>query len=122
MGIRSILAGIFGSNDEHGEMSPGQNRPCHGCPYRARGGDEAVKDSTPGQMARDRLNFILIGDRANISPGMMDNMKQEIIELIKKYVEIDETQINLALESEAESVALVANIPIKTVSRRIRKD
>jgi cell division topological specificity factor len=95
VGIRSILANIFGSSDEQ------------------------VKDMmSPGQIARDRLTLVLVHDRADISPGMMDNMKQEIIEVIKRYVEIDETQINLALENEDDSVALVANIPIRTVPRR----
>jgi len=94
VGIRSILASIFGSSDEQ------------------------TKDASPGQIARDRLTLVLVHDRADISPGMMDNMKQEIIEVIKRYVEIDETQINLALENEDDSVALVANIPIRTVPRR----
>jgi cell division topological specificity factor len=97
MGIRSILSSIFGSSGEH------------------------VKDTSSGQMARDRLTFVLMHDRADISPGMMDNMKHDIIEVIKKYVDIDETQINLALENEDESVALVANIPIMTVPRRRRR-
>jgi cell division topological specificity factor len=94
MGIRSILSNFFGSGAEQG------------------------MDTSPGQMARDRLTLVLMHDRADISPGMMDNMKHDIIEVIKKYVEIDESQINLELENENESVALVANIPIRTVPRR----
>ena len=98
MGIRSILAGIFGSNDEQG------------------------RDSSPGQIARDRLTVIVMGDRTGISPAILENMKQEIIEVIKRYAEIDETQINLALENEGDSMALVANIPIHNVSRNPTKD
>jgi cell division topological specificity factor len=94
MGIRSILSGLFGYNVDQ------------------------VRDTSPGQVARDRLTLVLMHDRADISPGMMDNMKHDIIEVIKKYVDIDENQINLALENEDESVALVANIPIRTVPRR----
>jgi cell division topological specificity factor len=60
-------------------------------------------------------------DRADISPGMMENMKHDIIEVIKKYVDIDEAEIDLALENEEDSVALVANIPIMTVLRRRRQ-
>ena len=97
MGIRSILASIFGSNDEQ------------------------VKDTSPGQIARDRLTVIVMGDRTGISPGMIDNMKQDIIEVLKRYAEIDEAQINIELESEEDSVALVANIPIKTVLRKSRR-
>ena len=94
MGIRSILASIFGSSDE------------------------PVKDMSPGEIAAKRLTVIVTGDRTGIEPGMMDNIRREIIEVIKRYVEIDETQINLALENEDDSVALVANIPIRTVPRR----
>jgi cell division topological specificity factor len=97
MGIRSILSGLFGS-----------------------GSSEYVKDTSPGQIARDRLTVVLMHDRADISPGMMENMKHDIIEVIKKYVEINEKQIELALENEDDSVALVANIPIMTVPRRRR--
>jgi cell division topological specificity factor len=94
MGIRSIMSAIFGSSDGH------------------------LKDTRPGQVARDRLTLVLMHDRADISPGVMEKMKQDIIEVIKKYVDIDESQINLALENEDESVALVANIPIRTALRR----
>jgi len=97
LGIFSKLSGIFGSSGEHS------------------------KDMSPGQQARDRLVVVLSHDRADISPGMMDNMKHDIIEVIKKYVDIDESQIGLALEDEADSVSLVANIPIKTVPRRRRQ-
>ena len=94
MGIRSILSSIFGSNEEQ------------------------VKGATPGEIAAKRLTVIVTGDRTGIEPGMMDNIRREIIEVIKRYVEIDETQINLALENEDDSVALVANIPIRNVPRR----
>ena len=97
MGIRSILASIFGSNDEQG------------------------RETSPGEIARKRLELILLYDEAEISPGMMDNMKQEVIEVIKKYFKIDESQINLVLEKEDGSVALVANIPIKTEPRPRRR-
>jgi cell division topological specificity factor len=95
MSFRSIISSIFGSS-----------------------GETRYEDNSPGQQARDRLTVVLMHDRADISPGMMDNMKRDIIEVIKKYVDIDESQIDLALENEDESVALVANIPIKTVLRR----
>jgi cell division topological specificity factor len=95
MGIRNILSNIFGS-----------------------GGNGRHKYESTGQQARDRLTVVLMHDRADISPGMMDCMKRDIIEVIKKYVDIDENQIDLALENEEDSVALVANIPIKTVLRK----
>ena len=59
-------------------------------------------------------------DRSDISPEMMENLRKDIIEVIKNYVEIDENRIELDLEKEDSSVALVANIPVMTVRRSRR--
>jgi cell division topological specificity factor MinE len=73
-----------------------------------------------GQVAKDRLQVVLMHDRSDISPEIMENMKKDIIAVIQNYVEIDEKNIELDLERENSSVALVANIPVKTVRRRRR--
>jgi cell division topological specificity factor len=65
-------------------------------------------------MAKDRLIFILKHDRVDIGPGKMDQMRQDIIEVIKKYFEINESQIELKLENEEGSTALLATIPINS--------
>ncbi|MDR1965584.1 MAG: cell division topological specificity factor MinE [Synergistaceae bacterium] len=96
MSIRSLLSSIFGSRSDPRDRY----------------------DDSPGQVGMDRLAVLLVHDRADISPGMMENMKLDIIEVIKKYIDIDENQIDLALENEDESVALLATIPIKNVLRR----
>lgn len=71
-------------------------------------------------VAKDRLQIVLMHDRADISPELMNNLRNDIIEVIRNYVEIDEGHIELALEREDSSVALVANIPVKMVRRRKR--
>ena len=73
-----------------------------------------------GKVARDRLQIVLMHDRSDISPEIMESLRTDIIAVIKKYVEIDESRIELELEKEDRSVALVANIPVMTV-RRSRK-
>lgn len=73
-----------------------------------------------GQVAKDRLQIVLMHDRADISPEMMENLRRDIIAVIKNYVEIDENKIELQLEKENSSVALVANIPVRTVRRAKR--
>ena len=78
------------------------------------------KPDRSGKVARDRLQIVLMHDRSDISPEIMENLRKDIITVIKKYVEIDESRIELELEKEDRSVALVANIPVKTV-RRSRK-
>ena len=71
-------------------------------------------------VAKDRLQVVLMHDRTDLSPELMESLRKDIIEVIRNYVEIDESRIELELEREDRSVALVANIPVKTVRRRRR--
>ena len=71
-----------------------------------------------GNTAKERLQLVLIHDRSDISREVMENLRQDIIAVIRKYMEIDESRIELELEKEDRSVALVANIPVKNVRRR----
>ena len=79
------------------------------------------KEESSGKIAKDRIIMVLMQDRADISPELMENMKRDIIKVIKKYVDIDEARIELDLERENTSVALVANIPVVTVPRYKRR-
>ena len=74
-----------------------------------------------GQIAKNRLQLVLLHDRSDISPEMLENLKKDIIAVIKNYVEIDEKRIELDLEREDSSVAIVANIPVMTVRRQRRR-
>ena len=77
--------------------------------------------------AKERLHLVLAQDRANISADFLEMMKQEIIEVIKKYIDIDEKAIDVRLtnkEGEDGSVGsptLYANIPIITIKNEARK-
>lgn len=77
--------------------------------------------------AKERLHLVLAQDRANISADFLEMMKQEILEVIKKYIDIDEKAIDVRLtnkENEDGGVgapALYANIPIITIKNEARK-
>lgn len=77
--------------------------------------------------AKERLHLVLAQDRANISADFLDMMKQEILEVIKKYIDIDEKAIDVRLTNkEGEdglvgAPALYANIPIITIKNEARK-
>lgn len=77
------------------------------------------KEITSKQAAKDRLKLVLMQDRASVSPDFFEMMKQEIIDVIKKYIEIDEdaleVELTRGLEAGLEGPALYANIPIKNV-------
>jgi cell division topological specificity factor len=69
------------------------------------------------EVAKDRLKLILIHDRSDLSPELLDLIKGEILNVISNYVEIDSSEVEIALTrtdvEDGNSPALVANIPIK---------
>ena len=76
--------------------------------------------------AKERLQLVLMQDRANVSADYLDLMKQEIIEVIKKYIDVDENAIDVRLTNTANedgttgAPALYANIPIVSVKEDVR--
>lgn len=76
------------------------------------------KKSGSKDTAKDRLKLILMHDRGDVSPELLENIKNDILEVLRKYVEIDiDQELDLQItetDSEFGSVpALVANIPIR---------
>jgi cell division topological specificity factor len=64
-----------------------------------------------GATAKQRLQFTLIHDRINISPERMEMMKQEILAVIAKYVDVEGNGIEVALQKRDRSSMLVAEVP-----------
>ncbi len=77
--------------------------------------------------AKERLHLVLMQDRANVSADFLELMKQEIIEVIKKYIDVDETAIDVRLTNKENgdgtngAPALYANIPIINIKNEARK-
>ena len=77
--------------------------------------------------AKERLHLVLMQDRANVSADFLDLMKQEIIDVIKKYIEIDESAIDVKLTNKDNgdgtngAPALYANIPILNIKDEVRQ-
>lgn len=84
------------------------------------------KKKASGNVAKDRLKLVLVSDRANCSPEIMEQIKNDIIQVISKYVEIDTTGLDIKItqtESEGNNgtvPALFANIPIKDLKAGIK--
>ena len=87
---------------------------------------ELLKSSSK-DTAKERLHLVLMQDRANVSADFLDLMRQEIIEVIKKYIDIDEEAMDVRLGSETNedgtqgAPALYANIPIINIKDETRK-
>ena len=78
--------------------------------------------------AKERLHLVLMQDRANVSADFLDMMRQEIIEVIKKYIDIDEKEIDVRLTNKTNqdgttgAPALYANIPIVSIKNEIKQN
>ena len=79
------------------------------------------------EAAKERLHLVLMQDRANVSADFLELMKQEIIDVIKKYIDVDESAIDVRLTNKENSdgtngaPALYANIPILNIKNDARK-
>lgn len=79
------------------------------------------RKKSSGNTAKDRLKLVLVSDRSNCSPETMEMIKNDIIEVISKYMEIDTQGLDIQItQTESEEgngtvPALYANIPIKEV-------
>lgn len=87
---------------------------------------ELLKSSSK-DTAKERLHLVLMQDRANVSADFLDLMRREIIEVIKKYIDIDEEAMDVRLATETNedgtqgAPALYANIPIINIKDETRK-
>lgn len=70
-----------------------------------------------GQKAKDRLRIVLIHDRTDISPQLLDSLRGDILQVLTKYMDIDTQKIKIDLDSDENATALVANIPVLRIKR-----
>ena len=71
--------------------------------------------------AKNRLKLVLIQDRAMLPSGMLESMKDDILQVLSKYVEIEKSKLNIEVcpyEEDPRKIALVANIPIIKAGNR----
>lgn len=68
---------------------------------------ESAKDS-----ATNRLKLVLMQDRSNLDGATMQKMREQLIAVISKYIEIDQEALDLNLEADGDEIALMLNIPV----------
>jgi cell division topological specificity factor len=73
-----------------------------------------------GKVAKERLRLVLAHDRAHISPGLLDTLKDEIISVISRHIDIDANGVQVTISQSARESRLVADIPLSLERRRRR--
>ncbi|MEN6486838.1 MAG: cell division topological specificity factor MinE, partial [Syntrophobacteraceae bacterium] len=75
-------------------------------------------EKASGQVARKRMQVVLMHDRLDLTPDVMEALKNDILAVLARYMEIDTGTIRVDLEQGKEYTALVSNVHIKRVYRR----
>jgi cell division topological specificity factor len=76
-------------------------------------------EKASGQVARERMQVVLMHDRMDLTPDIMESLKNDIIGVLARYIEIDRDTIRVDLEQGKGYTALVSNVHIKRVYRKV---
>ena len=68
--------------------------------------------------AKERLQLVLIHDRTDLTPAELDALKDDLLEVISKHIDIKPDEVRIGLERDGRSQRLVADIPLRSMSRR----
>ena len=68
--------------------------------------------------AKERLQLVLIHDRTDLTPAELDALKDDLLEVISKHIDIKPDEVRIGLERDGRSQRLVADIPIRSLARR----
>ena len=73
---------------------------------------QSIQKEESKDVAVNRLRVVLMQDRTNLTPELLQRMRKELIELLSKYVEMDKEALELNFEQEGEQMALMLSIPV----------
>ncbi|NLM52022.1 MAG: cell division topological specificity factor MinE [Firmicutes bacterium] len=69
------------------------------------------------EVAKERLRLVLVHDRASVAPEFLDKIKEEMIAVISKYMEIDESNTVVNMHHTDGTAVLEANLAVKSIKR-----
>ena len=75
------------------------------------------RESSSGT-AKERLRLVLLSDRISLAPDVVEALKADLLEVISRYVEVDESHTEINFEQREREVAMLANIPILSLKPR----
>lgn len=70
------------------------------------------RKSSSASKAKDRLQLVLINDRTALTPQAMENLKDDLLEVLSRYIRIDTKTVKIDLTSQGRQQRLIADIPI----------
>ena len=79
------------------------------------------REASSGDTAKERLRLVLAHDRADIPPGLLETLKDEIVAVISRHIAIDADDVHVTLSKGARETRLVADIPVLPQARRRKR-
>lgn len=76
------------------------------------------REKKSARKAKERLKLVLIHDRIDLNPGTMDALKDELIAVISRHVQIEPDEVRIEMSQEGRQQRLIADIPLATAGRR----
>ena len=80
-----------------------------------------VKEKSSRDIAKKRLQLLLIHDQVNLTPEQMVEMKKEIVDVIERYLNVETDDTYVALDRLDNQIRLVGSIPLKDDGPKLRK-
>ena len=75
------------------------------------------EDDSSKNIAKERLQFVLVHDRINLSPEEMKSLRKEMLEVLEKYIDVDGQNVKMEIDKKEDIMALVANFPLNKNSK-----
>lgn len=72
------------------------------------------------QSAKERLQLVLFHDRIDLPQGMMEELRDEIIEVLSRHIKVDKKNVRIEITHDGREQRLVADIPLESSTRRER--
>lgn len=77
------------------------------------------REPSSADKAKDRLRLVLINDRTDLSAAALDNLKDDLLEVLSRYIQIDPKSMKIDITQEGRQQRLIADIPISgPISRK----
>jgi cell division topological specificity factor len=76
------------------------------------------REKSSAKQAKDRLQLVLVHDRIDMNPGTLETLKDEMLDVISRHVEIDPATVRIEMSQEGRQQRLIADIPLNPAGRR----
>ncbi len=76
------------------------------------------RNNKSANTAKERLQLVLIHDRTDLSPAQLDLLRDELVDVISKYVSIDRQAVRINMSHEGREQRLIADIPLRPATKR----